>query len=178
MSLGLSHIVLHACTPEDYERTLAFYTGFGFNIVLDNDDKEDADERKVWLKLSAAVDSQTTDVTIKLAMSTSSMRRPQPPSDIDWSLEETAMVLAAGDLKASCARGVRQEQEREREREVESGKCQISIGGVAAQLIHILFGGICSKSRPSWRQWEQSIKKSARCQEAMTYIPRPQKFTL
>lgn len=120
MSLGLSHIVLHACTPEDYERTLAFYTGFGFNIVLNNDDKEDADERKVWLKLSAAVDSQTTDVTIKLAMSTSSMRRPQPPSDIDWSLEETAMVLAAGDLKASCARGRAagtRERARERSRE-------------------------------------------------------------
>lgn len=101
MSLGLSHIVLHACTPEDYERTLAFYTGFGFNVILDKDDNEDTDERKVWLKLSAAVDSQTTDITIKLTMSTSAMRRAQPPADIDWSLEETAMVLATGDLKAS-----------------------------------------------------------------------------
>lgn len=99
MSQGLSHIVLHASTPEDFERTLVFYTTFGFEKILDQEDH--INERRVWLKLKGDAHALTTDVTIKVSLSISAMRRAEPPADLDWSLEETSIVLTAPDIEAS-----------------------------------------------------------------------------
>ncbi|KAI9311356.1 6-phosphofructokinase [Dichotomocladium elegans] len=92
MSEGLSHIVLHACTPDDFELTRQFYTSFGFEALQD-----EADGNTTWLKLKAS-SKTTTDITLKLTLRALAVRRARPASDADWSLEETALVLATHDL--------------------------------------------------------------------------------
>ncbi|CDH51156.1 6-phosphofructokinase [Lichtheimia corymbifera JMRC:FSU:9682] len=100
MSQGLSHIVLRATTPEDFERTKQFYTAFGFEQILDQEDRTavSTSERRVWLKLSAASNSLTSELTIKLALSPSAMRQEQLPDEIDWALKEYSVVLNTSDL--------------------------------------------------------------------------------
>lgn len=103
MSQGLSHIVLRATTPEDFERTKQFYTAFGFEQILDQEDRTavSTSERRVWLKLSAAANSLTSELTIKLALSPSAMRQEQLPDEIDWALKEYSVVLNTDDLTVS-----------------------------------------------------------------------------
>lgn len=106
MSQGLSHIVLRATTPEDFERTKQFYTAFGFEQILDQEDRTavSTSERRVWLKLSAASSSLTSELTIKLALSPSAMRQEQLPDEIDWALKEYSVVLNTSDLSVSLDR--------------------------------------------------------------------------
>ncbi|KAI9251825.1 hypothetical protein BDA99DRAFT_183161 [Phascolomyces articulosus] len=99
MPHGLSHIVLHACTAEDFDRTLHFYTSLGFEKILEQEYTDGADERRVWLKLKAAEHTLTTDMTVKLTLTATAMRRPQPSADLDWSLEETGFVLSTIDIQ-------------------------------------------------------------------------------
>lgn len=99
MPQGLSHIVLHASTADDFDNTLHFYTSLGFENILSQEYTDGADERRVWLKLKAAEHTLTTDVTIKLTLTATAVRCPRHSADIDWSLEQTGLVLSTSDIQ-------------------------------------------------------------------------------
>ncbi|KAI9315943.1 6-phosphofructokinase [Dichotomocladium elegans] len=96
--LGLSHIVLHASTLEEFDRVQSFYTTIGFELV----EGKGSSDRVQWLKLNTTTDSPfTTDLSIKLSLINNTVslptRRPISP-DEDWSLTENGIVLKTDDL--------------------------------------------------------------------------------
>ncbi|KAG2226871.1 hypothetical protein INT45_010150 [Circinella minor] len=99
MPQGLSHIVLHACTADDFDSTLQFYTSLGFEKILSQEYTDGADERRIWLKLKAADHTLATDITLKLTLNGAAIPRPPHSADIDWSLEETGLVLTTSDIQ-------------------------------------------------------------------------------
>jgi hypothetical protein len=98
---GLSHVIFNASNHDDYENTLKFYQSIGFKPVTDNPNQsESEEERTAWLKLAAGTKA-TTDVIIKLVLNASALAQHKPSVDIDWSLEESAIVFITEDIKVS-----------------------------------------------------------------------------
>lgn len=89
LSEGLSHIIFNAITAEDFKRALEFYQAVGFKVISD---KKENELRTAWL---------TNETTIKLILNPSSIAQPKIATDIDWSLEENALVFSVEDINVS-----------------------------------------------------------------------------
>lgn len=100
LSQGLSYVIFNASNCEDFEKTLKFYQTLGFKNVADKSHESQSEERTAWLKLSSA-DECASEITIKLILNASAVAQRKPASDVDWALEENAIVLAVKDLDVS-----------------------------------------------------------------------------
>ncbi|KAI7903188.1 6-phosphofructokinase [Cokeromyces recurvatus] len=99
LSQGLSHVIFNALSSEDFERTLKFYEAVGFKTVTDKCQENHAEERTAWLKLVSG-DNNATNATIKLVLNASAITQRKPATDVDWALEEAAIVFAVKDINA------------------------------------------------------------------------------
>ncbi|KAF1798054.1 6-phosphofructokinase [Mucor lusitanicus] len=99
LSQGLSYVIFNASNCEDFEKTLQFYQALGFKNVADKSHESQSEERTAWLKLNSA-DECASEITIKLVLNASAITQRKPASDVDWALEENAIVLAVKDLNA------------------------------------------------------------------------------
>lgn len=100
LSQGLSYVIFNASNCEDFEKTLKFYQTLGFKTIADKSHKSHSEERTAWLKLKSA-DECASEITIKLVLNASAVAQRKPSSDVDWALEESAIVLAVKDLDVS-----------------------------------------------------------------------------
>lgn len=100
LSQGLSYVIFNASNCEDFEKTLKFYQTLGFKTIADKSHKSHSEERIAWLKLKSA-DECASEITIKLVLNASAVAQRKPSSDVDWALEESAIVLAVKDLDVS-----------------------------------------------------------------------------
>lgn len=103
LSQGLSYVIFNASNCEDFEKTLQFYQALGFKNVADKSHESQSEERTAWLKLNSA-DECASEITIKLVLNASAITQRKPASDVDWALEENAIVLAVKDLNVSLDR--------------------------------------------------------------------------
>ncbi|KAI8645564.1 6-phosphofructokinase [Parasitella parasitica] len=99
LSQGLSYVIFNASSCDDFKKTLKFYQTFGFKTVADKSHESQSEERTAWLKLDSA-DACASEITIKLVLNASAVAQRKPASDVDWALEENAVVLAVKDLDA------------------------------------------------------------------------------
>jgi hypothetical protein len=100
LSQGLSHVVFNASNFDDYKNTLRFYQAIGFKPVTDKPNNESYEERTAWLKLASGAQA-TADIIIKLVLNASALAQHKPSADVDWSLEESAIVFNTNDIKVS-----------------------------------------------------------------------------
>lgn len=99
MARGLSHIVLTASSNELFERTIEFYKAFGFSVINSpNQHEQDTKTKESWLKISADEHSMTFDGIIRLVMKPNAIARDAPSSDLDWSLNESALSFTVADV--------------------------------------------------------------------------------
>lgn len=103
MVQGLSHIVYTASSTELFELTKSFYNSLGFKTLSTSNEatKNDGSHEEIWLKLASNEHLMTTDIIIRLVLNTTSIPRPRPADDMDWSLNEAALSLSVLDVGVS-----------------------------------------------------------------------------
>ncbi|KAI8991418.1 6-phosphofructokinase [Mycotypha africana] len=100
LSQGLSYVIFNASNVDDFENTLKFYQVLGYKAITDKTEENQTEQRTAWLKLTSE-GKKATDSSIKLVLNCSAIAQEKPASDVDWSLEESALVLAVKDVEAA-----------------------------------------------------------------------------